>query len=82
MLQKVDCDIPDGKKFIARIFAHYSVHFEKAQDIVLKYITDYKIGVAEVFSQYAVAASREAFDMAGQKTFINYYIVKCIFRFN
>lgn len=39
------------------MFTHYSLHFEKAQDIALKYIhsedTDYKIGVAEVFSQYA-----------------------------
>ncbi len=81
MLQKVDCDIPDGKKFIARIFAHYSVHFEKAQDIVLKYITDYKIGVAEVFSQYADDKDIRLKKFY-QKTFINYYIVKCIFRFN
>lgn len=57
LLQKVDCDVPDVKKYIAGMFTHYSLHFEKAQDIALKYIhsedTDYKIGVAEVFSQYA-----------------------------
>lgn len=57
LLQNIENKTPAVKKLISGIFTHYSLHFEKAKKITLKYIysddKDYKIGAAEVLSQYA-----------------------------
>lgn len=57
LLKNIESNTPSVKKLISGMFTHYSLYFDKAKDIVLKYITsndkDYKIGVAEVLSQYA-----------------------------
>ena len=57
LLQNIENNTPAVKKLISGIFTHYSLHFEKAKEITLKYINstdkDYKIGSAEVLSQYA-----------------------------
>ena len=57
LLKNIESNIPTVKKLISGMFTHYSLHFDKAKDIALKYIDsndiDYKIGVAEVLSQYA-----------------------------
>lgn len=57
LLKNIESNTPDVKKLISGMFTHYSLHFDKAKDIVVKYIDsndkDYKIGTAEVLSQYA-----------------------------
>lgn len=57
LLKNIESNTPSVKKLISGMFTHYSLYFDKAKDIVLKYITsndkDYKIGVAEILSQYA-----------------------------
>lgn len=57
LLKNIENNTPAVKKLISGIFTHYSLHFEKAKEITLKYINsndkDYKIGAAEVLSQYA-----------------------------
>lgn len=57
LLKNIESNTPTVKKLISGIFTHYSLHFDKAKDLALKYIDsndiDYKIGVAEVLSQYA-----------------------------
>ena len=57
LLKNIESNTPSVKKLISGMFTHYSLYFDKAKDIVLKYIAsndkDYKIGVAEVLSQYA-----------------------------
>lgn len=56
LLKNIESNTPTEKKLIAGIFTHYSLHFDKAKKIALKYIdsndTDYKTGAAEVLSQY------------------------------
>lgn len=57
LLKNIESNTPNVKQLISGMFTHYSLHFDKIKDIVLKYIAsndkDYKIGVAEVLSQYA-----------------------------
>ena len=57
LLKNIESNTPDVKKLISGIFTHYSLHFDKARDMALKYIDsddiDNKIGAAEVLSQYA-----------------------------
>lgn len=57
LLKNIESNTPDVKQLISGMFTHYSLHFDKIKDIVLKYIDsndkDYKIGTAEVLSQYA-----------------------------
>ena len=56
LLKNIESNTPTEKKLIAGIFTHYSLHFDKAKKIALKYIdsndTDYRTGAAEVLSQY------------------------------
>lgn len=57
LLKNIESNTPDVKKLSSGIFTHYSMHFDKARDMALKYINsddiDNKIGAAEVLSQYA-----------------------------